>query len=285
MIEEQKFYWKLLDTLKDGVYFADKNRKVTYWNKAAEAITGYKSAEILGKFCGDNILVHIDEEGNNLCTGSCPLACCMEKGESFERRIFLHHKEGHRVPVLVRVNPVFGSKDEVIGAVEIFTDLSSREPFLKEIRERDQEALLDPLTGLPNKEYLEMSLQLKLIEVKEFNHLFGVFAVTVKGLQEIKAGRGEDTFEEVLKTLSRTLIHNINPTDIVGHWREEVFLGIVCRGDEEKLSQKARHYGLLLEKSELSAIDESLSLSFSVSTAVAQAGDTVGKLIEKVLET
>ena len=73
MIEDQEFYWQLLDTLKDGVYFSDSRRKVTYWNKAAEEITGFRSAEVLGKFCGDNILIHIDEKGNNLCTGACPI--------------------------------------------------------------------------------------------------------------------------------------------------------------------------------------------------------------------
>lgn len=281
MIEEQKFYWKLLDSMKDGVYFADSHRKITYWNKAAEAITGYRSAEVLGKFCGDNLLVHIDEEGNNLCTGPCPLARCMKQKEPCEARIFLHHKDGHRVPVLVRVNPVYGSNDQVIGAVEIFSDLSSKEPFLKDIEEREQQDLLHPLTGLPNKEYIDMSLKLKLIEWNEFKHPFGVFCIAAAGLEDVKSKRGRETYEEILKTLSRTLIHNIKPSDMVGQWTEEEFLGIVCQGDEKKLSQKAAGYRHLLEKSELPAGDGPVSLDFSVSFAVVRGGDTVETLIER----
>lgn len=282
MIEEQKFYWTLLDTLKDGVYFADKNRKITYWNKAAETITGYRSGEMLGRHCGDSLLIHIDEQGNNLCTGPCPLARSMETGEPYEEKIFLHHKDGHRVPVLVRVTPVYGSKDEISGAVEIFTDLSSKESLLKDIQALAQPGLQSSLTGLPTKQYLEMHLKLKLVEWNEFKHPFGIFLIKVGGLEEVKDTYSQEAVENILKVLSNTLIHNVDPCDIVGEWGEGAFLGIVAHADEEKLVTHANRYSLLLEKSELSAGEISLSLTFSAASALAQAGDTFEALIEKV---
>ena len=41
MVEDCEFYWKVLDAIEDGVYFTNKDRKITYWNKGAEKITGY----------------------------------------------------------------------------------------------------------------------------------------------------------------------------------------------------------------------------------------------------
>ena len=35
----------VLDSLGDGVYVTDVDRKITYWNKAAERITGWKRAD------------------------------------------------------------------------------------------------------------------------------------------------------------------------------------------------------------------------------------------------
>ncbi len=283
MIEDKEFYWKLLDTLKDGVYFADRDRKVTYWNKAAEAITGYKSGEILGIHCSDNVLVHIDEEGNNLCTGMCPLARCMQTGEGYEKKIFLHHKDGHRVPVLVRVSPVYGStKDEIVGAVEIFTDLSSKEPFLEDIREREHESFLGRVTGLPGKKYLEISLNLKLMAWKEFKQPFGVFRVKANGLEKVKNERGEQIYERVLRILGTTLIHNINPSDIVGEWSESEFLGIVNHGNSEKLSRKANTFRVLLEKSRFSKCDPPVSLDIKVRTAIVQPDETLESLLKKI---
>lgn len=282
MIEEQKFYWTLLDALKDGVYFADKNRKITYWNKAAEAITGYRSGEMLGRHCGDNLLIHIDEQGNNLCTGRCPLTRSMESGKPFEEKIFLHHKDGHRVPVLVRVTPVYGSKDEISGAVEIFTDLSSKESLLKDIQALAQPDLQSSLTGLPTKQYLEMHLKLKLVEWQEFKHPFGIFLIKVGGLEEVKDTYSQGTVENILKILSNTLIHNVDPCDIVGEWKEGEFFGIVAHADEEKLVNHANRLTLLLERTRVSAEETSLSLTFSVTSALAQAGDNFETLIEKV---
>ena len=50
----------ILNDLHDGLYCVDKNRVITYWNKAAEQISGYSSAEVVGRSCSDNILTHVD---------------------------------------------------------------------------------------------------------------------------------------------------------------------------------------------------------------------------------
>jgi PAS domain S-box-containing protein len=282
MIEEQKFYWALLDTLKDGVYFANRQRKITYWNKAAETITGYKNNEMLGRFCGDNLLIHIDEEGNSLCTGPCPLSRTMETGEVYEEKIYLHHKDGHRVPVFVRTTPVYGSKDEIIGAVEIFTDLSARDP-LTNIRALDKPDLLSSLSGLPTRQYLEMNLKLKFFEWEEFQHVFGVFYIKINGLEAVKEAHGREAAEGVVKTFSRTLIHNITPGDMIGEWAEGEFLGIAGYGDEVRLSGTANHYRLLLENTDLSRIteDDAGIITLSVGDALVSEGDTIEKLVER----
>ena len=36
------------------VYYVDKNRIITFWNKAAERLTGYSQSEVLGSSCSDN---------------------------------------------------------------------------------------------------------------------------------------------------------------------------------------------------------------------------------------
>ena len=57
------FYKSLLDTLQDGVYFVDQDRKITYWSRGAERISGYNSSEVVGMSCKNNFLTHINEEG------------------------------------------------------------------------------------------------------------------------------------------------------------------------------------------------------------------------------
>ena len=90
MDTSEKSYRTLIDNLYDGVYYVDKKRTIQYWNKAAEKITGFKSQQVVGKRCSDNILTHVDSEGNSLCQGMCPLAETISDGLPREAEVYLH---------------------------------------------------------------------------------------------------------------------------------------------------------------------------------------------------
>ena len=59
--------------LFEGAYMVDKDRTILFWNKAAENLTGYRASEVVGKHCDDNLLMHVNEKGENLCKEFCPL--------------------------------------------------------------------------------------------------------------------------------------------------------------------------------------------------------------------
>ena len=98
----EAFYEKLIDGLHDGVYYVDTNRTIIYWNKSCERITGYSRAEVVGRSCKDNLLNHCTESGGELCLQGCPLTATIGDGAPREADVFLHHADGHRVPVRVR---------------------------------------------------------------------------------------------------------------------------------------------------------------------------------------
>ena len=64
----QPDYLQLLDHLYDGLYFVDPQRKITFWNRTAEQITGYTAEEVIGSHCYDNILNHVDADGGAWAT-------------------------------------------------------------------------------------------------------------------------------------------------------------------------------------------------------------------------
>ena len=73
-------YKSIINDLHDGLYFVDSKRVITFWNKAAEQISGFKAQEVIGSLCSDNILTHVDCSGNSLCHNSCPLSKTMVSG-------------------------------------------------------------------------------------------------------------------------------------------------------------------------------------------------------------
>ena len=51
---------KIIDCLNDGVYVCDRKRRIVYWSKSAERITGWPFEDVLGRACLDDILSHED---------------------------------------------------------------------------------------------------------------------------------------------------------------------------------------------------------------------------------
>ena len=96
MSEEKDFFKGIIDNLYDGIYFVDRHRTITYWNKGAERITGYSAAETIGRGCRENLLNHVTADGVQLCQRDCPLAAVMEDGNEREAEVYLHHANGHR---------------------------------------------------------------------------------------------------------------------------------------------------------------------------------------------
>ena len=58
---------KIMDCLSDGVYVCDRDRRIVYWSKSAERITGWRSQDVLGRACLEDILNHVDKDGHRLC--------------------------------------------------------------------------------------------------------------------------------------------------------------------------------------------------------------------------
>ena len=45
----EAMFKNIVDNIYEGVYFVDLERRITYWNRGAERITGYSAAEVVGR--------------------------------------------------------------------------------------------------------------------------------------------------------------------------------------------------------------------------------------------
>jgi PAS domain S-box-containing protein len=117
----------IIDCLNDGVYVCDRDRRIVYWSKSAERITGWRSEDVLGRACLEDILNHVDKDGHQLCGEEhCPLHRAMVTGvtTSVPIIVFARCKDGSRVPSMVTTAPIRNEAGEVIGGVETFRDAS-----------------------------------------------------------------------------------------------------------------------------------------------------------------
>ena len=181
---DDNFYKKMLENLHDGVYFVDNERKITFWNKGAERITGFTAEEVTGSYCFDNFLNHVDNDGKQLCFGGCPLHATISDGEEKTAEVFLHHKKGHNVPVFVRTIAI-EEAGKIVGAVEMFNDNSERLESIGHIEKLQDLAMTDELSDLPNRRYVRAFLESKLSELRILGLPFGVAFLDIDDFKKV----------------------------------------------------------------------------------------------------
>jgi diguanylate cyclase (GGDEF)-like protein/PAS domain S-box-containing protein len=276
------FYATLLDNLYDGVYFVDRERKITLWNKAAERITGFTKEEVLGKRCADNLLRHVDNRGNSLCEGDCPLSYTLRDGQLRSASVFLHHKEGHRLPVAIGVAPITDHQQNIIGAVEIFRDNSSTVAALEHLKELENLTYLDALTRIANRAYLENFIVGRFNEFRRLGLSFGVIFADVDRFKQVNDTFGHQTGDLVLKMVAQTLLKNCRSFDLVGRWGGEEFICVINKlKDANQIVIIAERLRALVESAWVSMPDCSLHVTLSLGVTLARLPDTPETLIHR----
>lgn len=277
----KEFYESILENLYDGLYFVDRNRVITYWNKAAERISGFTAEEVLGKSCSDNILTHVNEEGKSLCKGMCPLAATIDDGKPREAKVFMHNKNGHRIPVSVRVSTMADKFGNIIGGIELFTDISNHAANELRIKELEKLAFIDKLTQLANRRYVEKKLLSRFEELKTLNIPFGILFMDIDHFKNINDACGHAVGDAVLKYVANTFTSNSRPFDLYGRWGGEEFIGIIRNIKEEQLKTLGERVRILVENSYLEHENKKITVTISIGATAAQKNDTMDSLLKR----
>ncbi len=269
----------IMDNLYEGLYIVDNKCKVLYWNRTAEHITGYSRNDVLERYCSDNILSHMDEKGNVMCDGKCPLKMSIADGGVYEVDAYLRHKNGHIVPVSIRTYPL---RNELIsGAVQVFVDNSSRIAFLHKIDELQRLVIIDHLTGLTNRRFIEMSIEARLNELHRYGWSFGVLFIDIDDFKYINDLYGHETGDSVLRMIAQNFINNSRPFDITGRWGGEEFVSIILNVDSEQLFEVANRMRILTEQSKMKLDHGFISVTISIGATMASPDDTVERIIKR----
>jgi diguanylate cyclase (GGDEF)-like protein/PAS domain S-box-containing protein len=272
---------ELLSMMYEGVYIVDKERKIIFWNSGSENITGYKAEEVINKYCFNNILQHVTEDGKHLCLGGCPLHHTLQSGKINEANVYLHHKEGHRVPVTVKSIPIYDGED-IVAAVEVFTDSRYKIDKLKENEELKDLLSFDQLTKIPNRRYLEFYLDRKVDEFKEFKTTFGILFFDIDNFKDVNDFYGHNIGDEILKLVANTLSTNIRTDDVIGRWGGEEFIGIINCSDLEVLYNIAEKLRILVSKSYYNLVEaDDINVTISIGGTVFRETDTVQDVVER----
>ncbi len=111
-------YRIILDNITDGVYAIDLNWRVTYFNRAAEKITGIPEKEAIGRSC-------FEVFRSNVCESNCLLRETMDTGSPvMNRPIYIVRADKKRIPISSTTTLLRDGAKNTMGGVVTFRDLS-----------------------------------------------------------------------------------------------------------------------------------------------------------------
>ena len=270
----------LLNDLHEGVYFVDKDRGITFWNESASRITGYTAEEMIGRFCYDNLLNHVDEQGTQLCLGGCPLHLSLQDGAPRNAQVFLHHKNGQRLRVDVRVRPLFIG-DEIVGAAEIFSNSHLGERADLSVQDLERLALFDSLTQLPNRRYIDTFLENQIRDFHSLGIPFGVMMLDLDFFKRINDAHGHSAGDAVLKMVAGTFQSAMRKNDFVGRWGGEEFVAVLRGVTHLELRMIAEKVCRVVAQASLSRGAECLRVTVSIGAAMVSETDNAYTLIQR----
>jgi diguanylate cyclase (GGDEF)-like protein len=271
----------ILNQIQDAVVCLNKDRKVVYWNKSAEQLSGREVASILGKACFEEPALFVDFGGVNICRDKCPVAMTLKDGAPRTLDVYLLHKEGFRTPASLRIIPVLKEDGEIIGAVETFTSTAPKVTLPLGIAELEKMGLVESEMGIPSKQYLDMTLNTRLEEFQKYGLSFGLIYVDIDNYGKILEKHGRFNASKIVRTVARTLHKNIRFFDIVGRWGTEEFIVILLNIDEGRLDIVANKLRLLVAESYITTETGMLNATVSMGATLVLRYDTVESLVKR----
>ncbi len=114
-----------------------------------------------------------------------------------------------------------------------FRELYGQARFWKE------QALTDPLTGLPNRRALEMALEREAARVARGEEPFSLVLLDLDDFKRVNDEKGHPEGDRLLKEVGRYLVGHVRKGDLVGRWGGEEFALLLPKTHGEQAARLA----------------------------------------------
>lgn len=274
----QELYQVVVDNLLDGIVMVDLDKNIMVWNDAAQRITGYTFDEVaVNNYMADLLDVMILPD--SIVFHGHPIHTRTK--DEFKRftELIICHKKGYKVPVVVKSMPVYSGRD-IVGSMAVFTDnnqLQKRDLF----NSLTKQVMTDPLTGLPNRRYIESILPERLEERQRYGGHCCVLFINLDDFSQYNKTYGRNTSDDMLVRLANNFKASLRNTDVIGRWADEEFLGIFEVKSFDQLQMLTQKVKKLITSSKISVNKDQLGVTGSIGVTMAHNGDTPKQLINR----
>ncbi|MBN1005170.1 EAL domain-containing protein [Amphritea pacifica] len=214
---------KVIEASMEAIVICDKNAQILRVNPSFTEITGYTSAEVLGK--NPNIL----SSGRHDKSFYKAMWQSLTEQGFWQGEIWNRRKDGAVYPEWLSITSIRDDHGNISQYASIFTDLTEIKKSEARIKRL---AYFDELTRLPNRKLFNDRLQLSIGYAREHQHRIAVAYIDVDFFQQINDLHGHETGDRVLKEIGRRIEHQLDDSDTVARFGGDEFNLILTDVDD-----------------------------------------------------
>lgn len=254
----------VVDSAYDAIVTIDERHNITLFNRAAENLFGYTSAEVLGRpietllperFRANhsrNVRQFANSPQTSLRSMTAPR---MDESNS----VYGQHRDGTVIPVEIAISKI--NVDGVIEFTAVIRDITERARLMQLLK---KQAVTDALTGLPNRrEFLEFVG--KMLDTDE---VLSVFILDVDFFKKINDSYGHDIGDEVLQVLAEVGASITHRPNLFARWGGEEFVAALPSVDADLARTIAEKLRQCCEKQDFKHTWRLKPIPFTVSIGV-----------------
>jgi two-component system sensor histidine kinase TtrS len=129
----------ILDSVGDGIYGVDMRGNSTFFNRAAEELTGWRAEDVIGKN-QHQLLHHSHADGSPFDFTDCPVyqTFCDNRPRFISEDLFWR-KDGSSFPVEYSSTPIKDEVGKTVGSVVVFRDITEQKQAEEDARQHQAE--------------------------------------------------------------------------------------------------------------------------------------------------
>ncbi len=266
MAERAEMVEAALEVYREGLALLDCEDRVIFWNRAAESMTGYPSAQVLGR--------HIPGALEGLT--SCPTSDVDGRNASEVRGSVVHaqHLRGHDLPMVTRQMVLRNGLGERIGTAAVFHS-TEQKAALAHAPIGDSAEVISDQADL--EERLEFEYQASL----QGGAPLGILWISVDQAHELRRTHGARACEAMLEAVERTLANSLPASEDLGRWSGDGFLVIARQGAGEVLAAHAQALTGVARTADFRWWGDRISITVSVGLAVAEGVEPLPDVLQR----
>lgn len=201
-----------------SIVITDVTGNITYVNPKFEAVSGYSSAEVLGR--NPKIL----KSGNKSAQEYEAMWHQLSSGQEWKGEFHNRHKDGKLYWERASISPIINSSGTITHYVAVKEDITQEKNQAEALY---YQAHYDNLTGLPNRILAKDRLQQAIESGIRNQHLVGLMFIDLDNFKMVNDSLGHDAGDRLLKEVAERLQRALRQTDTVARLGGDEFLVVV----------------------------------------------------------